>query len=91
MKYPEKDLQLCREGYASENLIGKIVSKIYEQWKTMRDAFKALDVSKSGAITDEDLKFFLTHWGVKTSDERFNELFNYFDADKDGQINYKDF
>ena len=91
MKYPEKDLELCRDGYYSDNLVGKITAKIYEQWKTMRTAFMAMDVSKSGAITRDDLKFYLGHWGVKTNEEKFNELFNYFDADKDGEISYKDF
>jgi Ca2+-binding EF-hand superfamily protein len=57
----------------------------------MRDAFMALDHSKSGAVTQDDFKVFLTHWGVKTTEEKFSELFNYFDADKDGEISYKDF
>ena len=89
MKYPERDLDKCREGY-NEDLIQKIISKIYYQWKTMRKAFTGMDVSRNGAIVMEDLRFYLTHWGVSTSEEKFKELFNFFDADGDGRISYKD-
>ena len=57
----------------------------------MRKAFMELDASKSGSIHPDDFKFYLTHWGIKTSDEKFKELFDFFDADKDGIISYKDF
>ena len=90
MKYPEKDLDECKQAY-NENLIEKIVSKIYYQWRTMRRAFMDMDVSKNGAITPPDLRFYLTHWGVSASPEKLMELFNYFDADKDGKISYEDF
>ena len=46
------------------NLIDKIVGKIYLQWKTMRKSFMSMDVSKNGFISLQDLKFYLTHWGV---------------------------
>ena len=39
----------------------------------------------------KDLRFYLKHWGVVASEEKFQELFNYFDADGDGKISYKDF
>lgn len=90
MKFPEKDLNQCKQSY-NENLIEKVVMKIYEQWKTMRKAFIAMDVGKSGAIMPSDLKFYLTHWGVAATEDKFNELFNFFDDDKDGKISYKDF
>lgn len=57
----------------------------------MRDAFMAIDVSKTGAIQEKDLRFYLRHWGVAASQEKFKELFDYFDADGDGQISYADF
>ena len=88
--YPEKTLDQCKQAY-NENLIEKVVSKIYYQWKTMRAAFMALDVGKHGAIVPKDLQFYLLHWGVAATEEKFLELFNYFDADGDGKISYKDF
>ena len=90
MKYPEKDLDQCKQAY-NENLIEKVVMKIYEQWKTMRKAFIELDHSKQGVIIADDLKFYLTHWGIVVNPDKFMELFNFFDEDKDGVISYKDF
>ena len=57
----------------------------------MRKAFMEMDVSRRGTISPADIKYYLTHWGISTSDERFAELFNYFDANNDGEICYKDF
>ena len=57
----------------------------------MRKAFVQLDISKNGFIDKNDLKYYLTHWGVAATEEKFIELFNYFDVDGDGQISYKDF
>lgn len=70
MKYPEKDLKECREAFY-ENLIDKIKSKIFTQWKTIRKAFMSMDVSHSGVISQDDFKFYLTHWGVSASKEKF--------------------
>ena len=50
-----------------------------------------MDISHNGAINEDDFKFYLTHWGISTSKEKFDEVFNYFDHDGDGKISYKDF
>jgi len=50
-----------------------------------------MDKSKTGAITPEDLRFYLTHWGVSLNEEKLMELLNFFDADGDGKISYEDF
>lgn len=57
----------------------------------MRKAFMEMDVTKTGAINPSDLRFYLKHWGVAAPDDKFLELFNYFDADGDGEISYEDF
>jgi len=57
----------------------------------MRRAFMEMDKSKTGAITPEDLRFYLTHWGVSLNEEKLMELLNFFDADGDGKISYEDF
>jgi hypothetical protein len=33
----------------------------------------------------------LKHWGLIVEDKHFDNLFNKFDADKDGKISYRDF
>lgn len=57
----------------------------------MRKAFMEMDVSKNGAITPEDLHFYLKHWGVSLNEEKLKELLKFFDADGDGKISYEDF
>ena len=57
----------------------------------MRTAYMNLDVGKTGDITPEDLRFYLTHWGIIADDKALTELFNYFDADGDGKVSYMDF
>lgn len=42
-------------------------------------------------IQKHELKFYLDHWGLKMSEEQFQEIYNMFDVDKDGQISYNDF
>jgi len=50
-----------------------------------------LNIDKTGAIKSSELSFILKHWGQEVSDDKFQELFNYLDADNDGVISYKDF
>ena len=50
----------------------------------MHKAFMKMDVSHTGAITPVDFKFYLTHWGISPSKEKFEEVFKYFDHDGDG-------
>lgn len=50
-----------------------------------------LNVSKSGMIQPNELRFILKHWGMHVTDETFNNLFKQLDADGDGLISYKDF
>ena len=50
-----------------------------------------MDVSHTGALSPDDLKFYLKHWGIQASKEKFDELFKNFDHDGDGKISYKDF
>ena len=57
----------------------------------MRNAFNGLDREKSGKITPQAFRFYLTHWGMQVSEEKFKELFDSFDEDGDGVISYRDF
>lgn len=44
-----------------------------------------------GDISHDELLFYLNHWGIKLTDEQFITLYNKFDLDRDGKINYEDF
>lgn len=68
-----------------------ILDKIKFQWKTIRKAFYDLNKGRSGAIMEEELKFYLDHWGFQMSEEQFNQVFKKFDFDCDGKISFDDF
>lgn len=63
------------------------------QWKTISKAFKDMnkDINANGYLSREELAFYLNHWGLKTTEEEFNDVFNMFDMDRDGKISYNDF
>ena len=63
-------MDLCKQAF-NERLVEQIVNKIYYQWKTMRKAFMALDRSREGAIVPADLHFYLKHWGVAATEDKF--------------------
>ena len=52
------------------------------------------EVSPEGAqdgITKPELRFYCNHWGLKMTDEQFDEIYAMFDADGDGVVSYSDF
>ena len=67
-----------------------LAKKIEFQWKTMKNAFKNLNLGKSGKIQKWELKYFCDHWGFKVEPDEFEEIFTRFDVDKDGEISYQD-
>lgn len=77
--------------FISETLEKTIVDKIKTQWKTIRKAFSDMNKERDSAIAEDELRFYLTHWGLQLSDEQFKAVFNKFDADGDGMISYNDF
>lgn len=69
-----------------------VVDKMRVQWKTISKAFKDMnkDIHSDG-ITEGELKFYLNHWGLRMSDQKFHEIYKMFDIDRDGKISYNDF
>lgn len=63
-----------------------------QQWKTISKAFKDMnkDIHTEG-ISPNELKFYLTHWGLALTESKFKEIYAMFDIDKDGKISYTDF
>ena len=87
IKYPPKD-KLDQSDLDLEKLI---ISKIQNQWKTLKKAFIDLNKEKTGAIMPVELRNYLRHWGMVLNDEQFKHIFDKFDSDKDGKITYEDF
>jgi Ca2+-binding EF-hand superfamily protein len=49
------------------------------------------DITASGYLSKDELKFYFTHWGLSMTNEEFEKVYDYFDIDKDGKISYFDF
>jgi len=75
----------------NSNLMKRILDKISTQWKTLKKAFSDLNQGKNGWISDVDLKKYLVNWGFNTTEEQFQEFYEFLDYDKDGHITYDDF
>lgn len=49
------------------------------------------DITASGYVSQNELKFYFDHWGLKMDEKQFQNLYNMLDADGDGKISYNDF
>ncbi len=52
-----------------DNAEKKIIEKMKLQWATVGKAFKTINSQKTGKISNEELRFFINHWGMKLTDE----------------------
>jgi Ca2+-binding EF-hand superfamily protein len=50
-----------------------------------------MNKERDAAIAEDELRFYLQHWGLNLTEEQFKFIFNKFDVDKDGEISYMDF
>ena len=55
------------------------------------EAFKIFDINNTGKISVKDFKKILVKIGQEFSEEDANDVINYINVDKDGNINYADF
>ena len=54
----------------------------------MRKAFKDFNEDNDQHIQKHELQFFLDHWGFPITKDQVDEVFDYFDTDKDNLISY---
>jgi hypothetical protein len=57
----------------------------------VREAFGILDLNKDGAITVEDLSYFLDFIGEKATQEELEEMIRMCDLDGGGEVKYDEF
>lgn len=57
----------------------------------IEDAFKVLDNTQEGAITEEGFQNLLEKYGIKVSTKQLENLIQRFDTDFDGKINLNEF
>lgn len=66
-------------------------------FKTLRDSFRIMDVSNSGKITKDQLKNAIklddniSYYNEQLINKIIEKMFDRFDLDKDGEINYSEF
>ena len=58
-----------------------VIEKIKTQWKTIRKAFSDINKERDAAIAEDELRFYLTHWGLNLTEDQFKFIFNKFDVD----------
>lgn len=73
-----------------DELRDRILRKMAGQWKTLRSCFMDINRAKNGLISEDEFRFYMDHWKFVTTPETFKRIFDSFDHDKDGFINYKD-
>ena len=88
MQNCEQALRKAAKKQETSELMMQLAQKIEFQWKTLKRAFKALNMGKSGKIQRSELKYFCDHWGFNCEQEQFDEIFNNLDIDRDGEISY---
>lgn len=59
--------------------------------RVILDAFRVMDADASGFISVSELRSSLEGLGEVLSAQEIEDIFNEFDADKDGQLGYEEF
>jgi Ca2+-binding EF-hand superfamily protein len=61
------------------------------KYLTPLDAFQTFDDQNIGLLDEDEFFFGLDYLGIKLSDEKQENLFNKYDTDKSGNIDYQEF
>jgi len=74
-------------------LVNNITENVQIDFKTMRDAFRAIDTSNSGIITIDQVKngFRFDNHITHIDTDLIDKLFERLDFNKNGTINYSEF
>ena len=67
------------------------IKKISTEFKSLEEAFMAIDIHREGYITKDELKEVLDNFAFKMSNSQFEALVNVFDTDHDGKISFREF
>ena len=70
---------------------GNTVGYMPHKYLTPLDAFEVFDDQGIGLLDEDEFHFALEYLGIKISDEKMEKLFNSFDTDKTGTIDYNEF
>jgi hypothetical protein len=85
-------LGLAKTSSIHEDIIIDVIDKTKQRFKTIQKAFYGLNKNSStGFIEREVFSRSLEDIGFYVDSKISDEIFNYFDIDKDGKISYDDF
>ncbi|XP_064600141.1 EF-hand calcium-binding domain-containing protein 6-like isoform X2 [Liolophura sinensis] len=65
--------------------------QVLARWKSVRQAFKALDVNSDGYVDSSELRRILTDFGISSTEGNTYHLMSEFDTNMDGKISYNEF
>ena len=86
---PENTGKISKDNFLTT--VEALFSLSKDETSELIEAFKIFDINNTGKISVKDFKKILVKIGQEFSEEEANDVINYINVDKDGNINYADF
>ena len=86
---PENTGKILKDNFLTT--VEALFSLSKDETSELIEAFKIFDINNTGKISVKDFKKILVKIGQEFSEEDANDVINYINVDKDGNINYADF
>eukprot|EP00164_Ancoracysta_twista_P004453 GFYU01006007.1.p1 GENE.GFYU01006007.1~~GFYU01006007.1.p1 ORF type:complete len:406 (-),score=144.66 GFYU01006007.1:561-1778(-) len=84
-------VQAEQETASIEQVLKALSLKIGDQWANIKDAFRFVDENKNMKISRPEFKFILTKFNLHLTEKQLDVLFNSYDNDGSGEIDYDEF
>ncbi|KAK3701543.1 hypothetical protein QZH41_020531 [Actinostola sp. cb2023] len=81
-------------GFKSDQLLeimATMRSKVREDWKKMRRAFRAVDTEGTGNCSPSEFRQMLKRFHIDLNNEEFFHIYSYYDKNMLGKISYNEF
>ena len=85
-----KSKNLVSASIVQKDLKERFVARTFSQYKTLKSAFVAWKEGKSSYISYERFEELINMWSYVVTEEQIRGLFEWLDADQDGQISFED-
>ncbi|KAG5679868.1 hypothetical protein PVAND_009405 [Polypedilum vanderplanki] len=72
-------------------LMQKVEETDFEKAESLRAAFKVFDKDNNGFVSFDELKYILTSFGEKLTDEEVQDILHEADKDRNGKLDYEEF
>lgn len=79
---------MVRRTSSTGRVITNMVNAVEMRYRSMREAFRAVDEDASGSLTRDELQRALFHWHVQAQARHIDGVLSDFDRDGDGSISY---